>query len=394
MRIQRVTTEMLGELWLEAQRRPDSARPALAAGLMAYAWRAGLDRPERGLPYLEEAADVMRSLLADGGDEHVDGAFRVISRLALQYSRAHADELALAARQEAVALARRAAPRPADVDKKALLDLARGLAEAGRFAEAVTVQTEVVELYRDRGAGDSGALWALLGLAVYLDRAGRSEASLEADREALARMRQMAAEQPVIRPTLAIRMAGFALWFTAAAHPREAGELLREAAAICAGLPAVGSPSGVYMAIQAAHFARSGARAEPAAPGGLLQPVLGQSMYHWSFSVRESYRAGLDAIDQALAAQAGDSVALGDLLRRRAIRVSVLFDEPDRFHEDVMPTLDRAVVLERRLRAADPAAHPGRLVQALTDQAMALLVIGDNAGAGRALNEAVDLLGR
>jgi hypothetical protein len=57
--------------------------------------------------------------------------------------------------------------------------------------------------------------------------------------------------------------------------------------------------------VQAVLFARSGARDErpgagQPAPIGIdpdrnLQPVLGGSFHRWAFSVRQTYRAGLDA---------------------------------------------------------------------------------------------------
>jgi hypothetical protein len=116
---------------------------------------------------------------------------------------------------------------------------------------------------------------------------------------------------------------------------------------LAAGFRAYGFPKedrsgfsfGFHQTVQAALFARSGVTDEhviagQAPPVGVdpqqvLQPVLGLSFHHWSFSVRQTYRTGYEAISDAIAATADpppddpDRLAdLGILLRRPSIRES------------------------------------------------------------------------
>jgi hypothetical protein len=221
----------------------------------------------------------------------------------------------------------------------------------------------------------------------------------------------MAEDDPQRLPGFAIWAAGASLRLAGTGHPQGARGLLQEAIAACDQLPAEGEPSnfGFLQALQAAHFARSGAYAERpragrAAPVGVdqrqaLQPVLGLSFHHWSFSVRQAYRASLDGINEAIIACANplphDPVRLaelGTLVRRRNIRESVLFNcRPGQFLEEVILALAQSVDLERRLLAADPGQGPRRLAQALTDQAIGHLATSSNASAGSALREARDI---
>jgi hypothetical protein len=123
------------------------------------------------------------------------------------------------------------------------------------------------------------------------------------------------------------------------------------------------------------------------------------SFHRWSFSVRQAYRAGREAIDDAISA-AGDRSALdpaqlaevGTLLRRRNIRQSVAFDcIPQQFTEKAIPALAESVALERQLLAACPNNGPGRLIRSLTDQAIGQMCAGANSTAGETLREAHDL---
>ncbi|MFJ7967236.1 hypothetical protein [Streptomyces sp. NPDC096324] len=215
----------------------------------------------------------------------------------------------------------------------------------------MAVQREVVDMYRameGRGGCPSsyGFVWALLDLAIYLDLAGQTDASLEVDREAVRLNRRMAEADSRHLEGLVIWLAGVSTRFADPGHPREAGELLDEAIAACDLLPPEDDLGnfGFRQAVQAASFARSGARDERASgerttPIGVgpdpraLQPVLGVSFDWWAFSVRQAYRAGREAIDGAISL-AGDASELdptqlaepGTLLRRSTIRESVAFD--------------------------------------------------------------------
>jgi hypothetical protein len=110
-------------------------------------------------------------------------------------------------------------------------------------------------------------------------------------------------------------------------------------------------------------------------------------------------RAGLDDIDAAVAAYADplphdpDRLAeLGTLIRRRAIRASVLFTLAQQVHDEMTLTLTRSVDLERRLHGIDP--DPGstrRLARALTDKAMGHLATGAYTTAADDLREALTL---
>ncbi|WP_162908133.1 hypothetical protein [Allorhizocola rhizosphaerae] len=419
MRTERVTEGAIDECRKLARLQPATGLPELARCLMTFAVQTNRETPTEGIPYFEEAAAIYRTLAAGGADEYLNDAMRAFSRLGLFYSLAHADDLALAVRHEAATLARRVASRPADTDKKILMALASGLAEVGQFAKAVTVQLELVDTYRATGSGGShpqpaGVMWSLLDLAIYLDLAGQSDASMQVEHEALALQRRMSEADPGWLTTHAIWTAGSSLRFLDSGHPQRARELLQESVAACDQLPAEGSQSnfGFHQAVQASLFARSGTADERpeagrAIPIGVdprrpLQPVHGLGLHCWSFSVRKAYRAGLDAIDQALdeatAAGAGplpsrqDRLAqLATLIRRRAIRASVLFDGPTQFQEEVTPALAHNVDLERRLLAIDPDRGARRLIRALTDRAMGHLVTGANNSAGHAISEALAL---
>ncbi|MFF5233233.1 hypothetical protein [Dactylosporangium sp. NPDC000521] len=419
MRTERVTEDMIADSRKLAGLDPAVGVPELARCLMRFGWQVRRERPTQSLPYFEEAADLWRVLAADGAAAHLASASRAFASLAQLYSGVHADERALAARHQAAAYARQASPQPKDLDTKVLMDLASGLAEAGQFAQAVTVQREVVDSYRAAGPRNgpdqpTSVMWALLDLAIYLDLAGETDASLEIERAALAQQRHEAEADPAWLPILAIWTAGSSVWFAETGHPTTAHELLRESVAACEQLPSAGG-GGNYQfrrAVQGALFARSGTRDErPRAgrptPVGVeaharLQPVAGLSLHHWSFSLREAYQAGLLDIDGAIAAYADrlphdtDRLAeLGTLIRRRAIRASVLFDLPQQVHDEMTLTLARSVDLERELHRTAPGPETTRrLVRALTDQAMGHLATGDYATATDDLREALALQGQ
>jgi tetratricopeptide (TPR) repeat protein len=419
MRSEPVTEESIAEARSSAREEPGTGLPVLARRLVEFGWRIDRERLSARIPFFEEAAAIYRDLLAGGSEEHLAAAMHAISYLGLHYSLVHADDRSLAAKTEAAALARQLNRHRQDGNKeiKILGAFAHGLAEAGRFERAVAAQREVVDIYRatEGPAGypsPDGVVWSLLDLAVYLDLAGQTDASLETEREALQLKRRMAAAEPRRRTGLVIWLAGVSHRFADTGHPQEAGELLNEAIAVCDLLPPGGDRGnfGFNQGVQAALFARSGAGDERttdgrAVPIGVspdpqaLQPVLGVSFDWWAFSVRQSYRAGREAIDDAISTT-GDLSALdptqlaelGTLLRRRNIRQSVAFNcVPQQFIEKVMPTLGESVVLERRLATARPDSSRRRLIRSLTDQAMGHLVTGANSAAGEALREAHDL---
>ncbi|MFF6776950.1 tetratricopeptide repeat protein [Streptomyces sp. NPDC012637] len=418
MRSEPVTEESIAEALKLALEEPSTGGPVLARRLLEFGWRIDRERPSARIPYFEEAAAIYRGLLADGTDEHLAAAMHAISSLGLQYSLAHADDRSLAAKTEAATLARELHRHREDGDREIQIlgAFAHGLAEAGQFERAVTAQREVVDLHRATdGPGGypspDGVVWSLLEMAIYLDLAGQTDASLEIERDALQLKRRMAAADPRRLPGLAIWLAGVSPRFADTGHPREASQLLAEAIAACDLLPPEGDRGnfGFHQAVQAALFARSGARDERISDGRTipigvspdpqaLQPVLGVSFHWWSFSVRQAYRAGREAIDDAISAT-GDRSTLdpaqlaefGTLLRRRNIRQSVAFNcIPQQFTEKVLPALAESVALERQLLAARPNG-PRRLIRSLTDQAIGHLVAGANSTAGETLREAHDL---
>lgn len=419
MRSEPVSEESIAEARTSAREEPSTGGPVLARCLLKFGWRIDRERPSARLPYFEEAAAIYRDLLADGSEAHLAAAMHAISSLGLQYSLAHADDRSLAAKAEAAALARRLNRQREDGRKEIQIlgAFAHGLAEAGQFERAVTAQREVVDIRRATdGPGGrpspDGVVWSLLNLAIYLDLAGQTDASLEIEREALQLKRRMAEAEPRCLPGLAIWLAGVSPRFTDSGHPQEAGQLLDEAIAACDLLPPEGDRGnfGFHQAVQAALFARSGARDERISGGRTtpvgvspdprdLQPVLGVSLHWWSFSVRQAYRAGREAIDDAISTTGDRSAldpeelaALGTLLRRRSIRRSVAFNcVPEQFTEKVIPALAESVALERRLVAASPDSGRRRLIRSLTDQAVGHLVTGANSTAGETLREARDL---
>ncbi|MEO6089628.1 MAG: hypothetical protein ABIQ18_41625 [Umezawaea sp.] len=404
---EKITEAQIAEIRKAAGAQPATGLPALAHNLQKFGYQIARENPAERIPYFAEAAAIYRSLVTEGADEHLNSAMRAISRLGMQYSLAHADDLALAAKHEAAALARRFNLHREGTEKEAriLADLAHGLAESGQFAPAAATQVELVDIYRATRSPGGYSLpdnlaWSLLDLTVYLDLAGQPDASLEIEHEALALQRHLAEDDPGRLPALAIWTAGASLRLTGAG----ARNVLAEAIAACDQLPADGDSHGNFgflRALQAAHFARSGTQdeqpdADHAVPIGVnpdqtLQPVLGLSFHHWSFSVRQSYRAGLDAINDAITADTSPLplAELETLVRRRNIRESVLLDRgPGPFLDVVIPALAHSVDLERRLLAADPGTGPQRLVRALIDQAIGHLVISSNARAASALREA------
>jgi hypothetical protein len=418
MRKEPVTEESIVEARTLARADPATGLPVLAQRLQRFGWQIDRESPAAPIPYFEEAAAIYRNLLSGGSEEHLAAAAHAISALGLRYSLAHADDLSLVAKIEAAALARQV-NRHREGGKKEIQILgafAHGLAEAGQFERAVTAQREVVDIYRATAgpAGypiPDGVVWSLLDLAIYLDLAGQTDASLEIEREAIGLKRRMSEAEPRSLPGLAIWLAGVSPRFTDTGHPQEARQLLDEAIAACELLPPEGDGKnfGFHQATQAALFARSGARDERISAGRTipvgvnpdpraLQPVLGVSFHWWSFSVRQTYRAGREAIDTAISA-AGDWSALdplqlaelGTLIRRRNIRQSVAFNcVPQLFAEEVIPVLSESVALERRLADSRPGS-PQRLIRSLTDQAVGHLVTGANSAAGGILREARDL---
>lgn len=242
-------------------------------------------------------------------------------------------------------------------------NLAQELAEAGQFTYAVAVQRELV-------AG-SGRVSDLQHLAVYLELAGQTEAGLQVCRELLAAQREHRA----------IWAAGLSLRFADAGHPDEARQLLQRAVDTCDD-PWPEDEFVLRRVACADLLARSGAADEPTGPG---HPVLGVDVIFWASGLRDAYSAGLAAIDAAIAACDTPS-ELSTLLRRRAIRAATLYTQLEQFHDGVVVPLARRVALERALRDDH---GPARLARALTDQAMAALVVGDIATARDGLREAL-----
>jgi hypothetical protein len=114
-----------------------------------------------------------------------------------------------------------------DKELQILGAFAHGLAEAGQFERAVTVQREVVDIHRAAGGpggcpSPDGVVWSLLDLAIYLDLAGQTDASLEIERNALQFKRRMAAADPRRLPGLAIWLAGVSLRFADTGRRQEA----------------------------------------------------------------------------------------------------------------------------------------------------------------------------
>ncbi|MFJ6380472.1 hypothetical protein ACIQI7_10790 [Kitasatospora sp. NPDC092039] len=435
-----VTDETVARLRVLARTDPASGLPALAEALRGRAYGEPRPRPEEAVPFLEESAAIYRALVADGGTEHLGAAANALASLALECSLAHADGLALAARQEAADLASCAeAARPVpDLGRAAVLraDLAHALAEAGRFDEAVDAARAVAA--RSRAVTEPGGTdltRRLLGLTVLLRLAGRTEEAVAVEHEALAWLHEGRTE-PDRSPVPALRAAGAALWFADLGDPAQARLLLAEAARACERLPARGERGnfGFLEGLRADLFARSGVRDEQAAadapdplalgidPSRHLQPVLGLSFHHWSFSLRDSFRDGLVALARAVEAITGvpeqtdrlpdeDDLpehtdgrsplpddrdllaALGTLTRRLDLRRAVLGEHPSYYARTALPRLRRNVRIARHLHATDPAAGTRRLVRALTDLAMAQLVHGDNADATGTLHEAHALAG-
>jgi hypothetical protein len=255
-------------------------------------------------------------------------------------------------------------------------------------------------------------MWSLLDLAIYLDLAGQTAASLEIEREALKLKRRSTEDSPWSLAALVIWLAGVSSRFTDTGHPQEARALLDEAIAVCDRLPPERElwNFGFDRGVQAALFARSGARDERAGVSGAipigvspdpqaLQPVLGADFYRWALSVRQTYLDGLQAIENAIST-AGDPSALdpaelaklGTLVRRRNIRQSVALNGlPQQFIDNVIPALAESVAIERQLLAARPANGPWRLIRALTDQAVGHRVMGSNSLAGDIFGEAREL---
>lgn len=420
MRTEPATEQTIAAKRKLAQEQPTTGLPELARELLAFGWHTGRDNPKDRIPYFEEAAAIYRGLVADGSDEHLAAAAHAISSLGLQYSLAHADDRSLTAKTEAAALARQMNQQRQGTAKESrlLMELTHGLAETGQFAHAVTTQLEVADIYRAaRGPEGYGlpdnTMWALLDLAIYLDLDGQDEASLDIDRELLTLERCKSRAEPRRLTELAIWTAGLSTRFFDARHQHDAAELLAEAITTCDHLPpdAAGGNFGFLRALHAALFARSGtkdeqtgvAAANPISAGPqprALQPVLGLSYHHWSFSVRQTYLAGHEAIDNTIGALGERSALdptgldeLGALARRRTIRQSVQFNRlAHHFIAQVIPALDESVAIERQLLAAAPNHGHRRLARALTDQAMGHLVIGSNSMAGTSLREARRLL--
>ncbi|MFD8784479.1 hypothetical protein [Kitasatospora sp. NPDC059599] len=420
MRRDPVTDETVARCREAARTDPAEGLPALAEALRGLAYSRPRNRCPDAVSLVEEAADIYRSLVADGAVEHLGGASHALSSLALWYSLAHADDLALAARREAADLARRAEeerPEPgfgrADVMRA---DLAHALAEAGRFDEAVDAARAVADRARAVAEPDgSDLMWRLLDLTLPLRLAGRTEEAVAVEHEALAPWRDERA-QCAHGVLAALRTAGAALWFDDLGHPGQAHALLGEAASACERLPARGRSGdfGFHEGLRAVLFARSGVRDEQAAadapdplgvdPRRRLQPVLGLDTHHWSFSLRASFRDGLDALVGAVEAITGTSedapgpvplpqdrdllATLGTLTRRCDLRRAVLGEHPNSYAGTTIPRLQRSVDIERRLHATDPAAGTRRLARALTDLAMAQLVDNDHAVAAGTLHEA------
>lgn len=326
---------MIAEQRAAARRDPEAGLPELARRLTSFAFR--VEPAADAVPYFEEAAALYRRLATDGDRTRVRAAMHAFSRLGQCCSRAHLDDRSLAARSEAASLARQAGG-----DGRILVALAHALAEAGRFAEAVDVQTEAVDGYRAAGSPHPAVLrWWLLDLAIHLELAGRTGDSLAVEEEILSSVRDMSDSDPVT----AMWTAASSLRFADTGRPERARDLLAASIAVCDRLPAEGSTAN-YPFRQALQAALSG-RAE--------RPLLGLGLHHWSAGRRAAYRIDPSA----------DSV----------VRASILCTGLPQFRDEILPALaDRAA-----------SGRPRPLVL----HALALLAVGANARAGTSLREAL-----
>jgi tetratricopeptide (TPR) repeat protein len=412
MRTEPVTEATIAELRKQAEADPAAGLPRLAHGLRELGWQADRDRPASSLLHFIEAAAIYERLIADGGEEHLSDAMRALSTLGLKYSMVCDDDRSLVTKREAAALARRINTHRVGHKKETvvLAQLAYHLAEAGRYADAVDVVREVVDNYREAVAlGSRGLIttlaWHLLDLAVFLDLAGRVEESLAVEAEILAlHRRRVPGKDPGLElPIMALWATGASLRLASAGHREQARELLGEAIAACDQLPADGNVRnfGFLHSLRSAHFARSGVWDEQSDAVGVdpdraMRPVFGLSFHHWSFSVRADFQAGLTAIHGAIdtlrtAKDATQLAELGTLVRRRNIREAVLHGFGHDYTDEMVPASEASVSIERLLLETEPRRSPDRLVRALTDQAMGLLVMNSNAQAAVALREAYDL---
>ncbi|WP_030271623.1 hypothetical protein [Streptomyces sp. NRRL B-24484] len=415
-----ITEETVALAREAARTDPATSLPELAVTLQRFSFRARDRTLAERTALVAEAADIYRRLLDGGAEAHRLSAAYALGSLAQRYSLAHADDRALATRREAAELARHLPSEPLRAGEVVgpgngfKASLAFALAEAGELDEAVVLLRDVTDAYRAAAPeGEFWVVWGMIELVAMLGPAGRTGESLDVEREGVDRMRQDPRRLPH-SPGVALREAGAALWFAAAGRSEEAHRFLGDALKSSEQLPPEGSIAdfGFLESFRASLFARSGVRDEPAVsgepvpgpvPAPALRPVLGVSFHHWSFSLRESFRAGLGDLDRAVEAATAEPegtgsptwptdparlAELGTLLRRRNVRRAVLRDEhPYSYHEVTLPNLQRSVDLERRLHEADPATTD-RLVRALTDLAMAQLVVGANTAATGTLREA------
>jgi hypothetical protein len=84
-----VTRESIAEARTLARKEPATGLHELARRLTAFGWEVDRARPWECIPYFEEAAEIYRSLLVLGSDEHLASAAQAISSLGLVYSLAH-----------------------------------------------------------------------------------------------------------------------------------------------------------------------------------------------------------------------------------------------------------------------------------------------------------------
>ncbi|WP_306324387.1 tetratricopeptide repeat-containing S1 family peptidase [Streptomyces venezuelae] len=260
-----------------------------------------------------------------------------------------------------------------------LSNLGSRLGEAGRWAEAIAAEQQVVEIYRrlmadDPTAHEPGLARSLSNLGIWLGRAGRRAEALTAEQQAVEIYRPLAIADPTAHePDLAASLSNLG---------NRLAQVGRRAEALTAEQEAV-------------EIRRRLAAADPTAH----EPGLALSLSNLGIRLAEAGRQAEalpvteGAIDIYRRRAAADPATYEPNVAAALSNLGIWLGRAGRWAE-ALTAEQEAVEIRRRLAASDPTAHEPGLAISLSNLGGRLAQVGRRDEALAAEQEAVGIRGR
>ncbi|MEV7491106.1 hypothetical protein AB0O08_10115 [Streptomyces anulatus] len=362
-----------------AQVGPAAYLPLLARALQRLSYDTGSGRKHASaLALSEEAVAVARSIDA-AEPTRADVLYRALDSCQRELYDVGRGAEGLVMRAEMVDIGRAQAELSGAPSVRGLREWAAGLSDAGRYAEAADVMTELVAAVLPEGPRGGALAWSLLDWIAALHDAGRSAETLAAF-ETLVSME--AAEAANNRSSMLCHLyalIGYAQMLDAHGRGERASLVRQEALTLLTRLADTGERniwSAYQMSFWVALLAFSGAERDRPAPEG-PRPPSGAAPTHWSNDAKRRRSGSLHALREevgALAPRAAEDPDrhLAELVRlHHVLTVRSAVHREWRTHpfmEHMRSLFDDGVSLARRLYRHDPAEGAQALARILIDR--------------------------